>query len=147
MCRYVLPVAILIFVPGCLSYRRMLRINPEDCQGFSTISWLVIAPFMARCEAPMPARMKWGCGLVGDASIGNTRQLVKWGLFPNVDLVDFRTVDARVNVALIVKANGGLDGVVNGELCGEVNTDANAILNAEGNGMERVLPSLSNVRT
>ncbi len=138
MCRYVLPVAILIFVPSCLSYRRMLRISPEDCQGFSTISWLVIAPFMARCETAMPSPMKWDCGLVGDVSIGNTRQLVKWGLFPNVDLVDFGTVDASVNVALIEKANGGLDGVVNGELCGEVNTNANAILNAipnaEGNG-------------
>lgn len=66
-------------------------------------------------------------------------QRVKWGLFPNVDLVDFGAVDAGVNVALIVKANGGLDGLVNGELCGEVNTNANAILNAipnaEGNGV------------
>ncbi len=65
-------------------------------------------------------------------------QRVKWGLFPNVDLVDFGAVDAGVNLALIVKANGGFDVVVNGELCGEVNTNANAILNAipnaEGNG-------------
>lgn len=65
-------------------------------------------------------------------------QRVKWGLFPNVDLVDFRVIDTGANVVLIVKAKGGLDGVVNGELCGEVNTNANAILNAisnaEGNG-------------
>lgn len=69
-------------------------------------------------------------------------QRVKWGLFPNVDLVDFGAVDAGVNEALIVKAKGDLYGVGNGELCGEVNTNANATLNAipnaipnaEGNG-------------
>ncbi len=74
----------------------------------------------------------WRCAQREHKAVGEV------GLFPNVDLVDFGAVDARVNVALIVKANGGLDGVVNGELCGEVNTNANAILNAipnaEGNG-------------
>lgn len=138
MCRYVLPVAILISVPGCLSYWGMLRISPEDCQSPSTISRLVIASFLARCEAPMPAHIKWGCGLVVDVSTRDVRQWVKWGLFPIVDLVNFGAVDAGVNVALIVKVKGGLDGVMNGELCGEVNTSANATLNAipnaEGNG-------------
>ncbi len=38
-------------------------------------------------------------------------QRVKWGLFPNVDLVDFGAVDAGVNEALIVKAKGVLYGV------------------------------------
>lgn len=66
-------------------------------------------------------------------------QRVKWGLFPNVDLVDFGVLDTEANVVLIVKAKGVLYGVVNGELCDEVNTNANAILNAipnaEGNGV------------
>jgi len=61
---------------------------------------------------------------------------VKWSLFPNVDLVDFGAVDAGVNVVLIVKANGGLDEVMNGELCGEVNTNANATLNAIPNAKD-----------
>lgn len=70
MCRYVLPVAILISVPGCLSYWGMLRSSPKDCQSPSAISRLVIASFLARREAPMPALMKWSCGLVGDVSKG-----------------------------------------------------------------------------
>lgn len=70
MCRYVLPVAILISVPSCLSNWRMLRISPEDCQSPSTISRLDIASFMARCETPMPTPMKWGCGLVEYVSKG-----------------------------------------------------------------------------
>jgi len=55
---------------------------------------------------------------------------VKRSLFPNVDLVDFGSVDTNVNVTQFVKAKRGLDGGANGELCGEVNTNANAILNA-----------------
>lgn len=77
---------------------------------------------------------------------------MKWGLFPNVDLVGFRAENAKVNVTEFVKAKGGLYGIANGELCGEVNTNANAILNAipnaEDNGMVKgFCPSLSNVWT
>lgn len=53
--RYVLPAAIPISVPGSLLDWHMFRISPEDCQSPSTISRLVIASFMARCEIPMPA--------------------------------------------------------------------------------------------
>lgn len=60
MYRYVLPVAILISVPGCLLDWRMLRISPEDSQRSASIGRLVALPLLAWGQIPVPAAMKCG---------------------------------------------------------------------------------------
>lgn len=61
MCRYVLPAAILISVPGCLLDWRMFRISPEDSQRSATIGGLVALSLLACGQIPVPAPIK--CGL------------------------------------------------------------------------------------